>query len=332
MGAAASIRSNARSSRRNNSASSTSPSGEFESDDDDDNASSSTVSTSSARLARTISSFNIAFSSTLNSLSFSGAMDPFASSPLIAINISYPIIPTACDRFKLVGPVPPVYFKLLRHNFPAPAVGMATAACAHARSSFVSPVRSLPNKIATFPRLASSATRSAASRAVINGVPLRGRAVVANTKVQSFSASSLVLHRSASRNNQSAAHAYRMLSSESGVSCAASPRISLARSGAVPSPSDASSSVCRPSPAPVAAAGFCNTNGPTSTSLRSYTPKFCMLRAHAPTFAGPWGFTRTKRTFASPGRSFWTSSTHGVALLLHRTRRVRVGAGARGAM
>jgi hypothetical protein len=36
--------------------------------------------------------------------------------------------------------------------------------------------------------------------------------------------------------------------------------------------------------------------------------------------------------FARPGRSFWTSSTHGVALLLHRTLRVRVGAGARGAM
>ena len=122
---------------------------------------------------------------------------------------------------------------------------MATAACAQLNSSFVNPVRSFPNSTATFPRFASSRTLSAASLAVISGVPLLGLAVVANTNEHPRSASSASSHRSASANNQSAAHAYRIASSLSGVVRASPPRTSLARSGARPSPSLASSEISR---------------------------------------------------------------------------------------
>eukprot|EP00982_Pelagococcus_subviridis_P005672 29778-Pelagococcus_subviridis.AAC.4 len=96
-----------------------------------------------------------------------------------ARNISYAITPTACERFKLVGPVPPVYLSDFRHRDPCPAVGIATAACAVPSSSFVSPVRSFPNSTATLPRFASAARSFAAFRAVTRGTFSRGRAVVA---------------------------------------------------------------------------------------------------------------------------------------------------------
>mmetsp|Transcript_4049 Transcript_4049/g.15618 ORF Transcript_4049/g.15618 Transcript_4049/m.15618 type:complete len:289 (+) Transcript_4049:257-1123(+) len=270
MGAAARMRSKARSSRAmissssSSSPSSPSPSSALALDVD---APTSDRNTSSVRRAATISFRSVTFSSTVRSFAFSGKISPFVASPPHAMNISYANMPTACDKFKLVGPVPPVYFKLLRQILPAPAVGMATAACAQLNSSFVNPVRSFPNSTATFPRFASSRTLSAASLAVISGVPLLGLAVVANTNEHPRSASSASSHRSASANNQSAAHAYRIASSQSGVVRASLPRTSLARSGARPSPSLASSEISRvASPLRVVVV---STNGPTSTSAKS---------------------------------------------------------------
>ena len=78
-----------------------------------------------------------------------------------AMNVSYGRIPTACERFRLVGPVPPVC--------PAPPAqarpGQARRRDRH-RASFrlrhllvrARPVRSFPNNTATFPRLTSSAS------------------------------------------------------------------------------------------------------------------------------------------------------------------------------
>ena len=133
-----------------------------------------------------------------------------------AMNISYASTPTACDRFRLVGPVPPVYLRLRLHSVPCPAVGMATHACACASSSLVRPVRSLPKSTATLPRLASRASISAATLAVTSGTFPRGLAVVAMTNVQSAMASSAVSHRLDSARSQSAAHAKRYASSQSG--------------------------------------------------------------------------------------------------------------------
>ena len=132
------------------------------------------------------------------------------------MNISYASTPTACDRFRLVGPVPPVYLRLRLHSVPCPAVGMATHACACASSSLVRPVRSLPKSTATLPRLASRASISAATLAVTSGTFPRGLAVVAMTNVQSEIASSAVSHRLDSARSQSAAHAKRYASSQSG--------------------------------------------------------------------------------------------------------------------
>ena len=133
-----------------------------------------------------------------------------------AMNSSYARTPTACDRLSDVGPVPPVYLSDSRHKVPWPAVGIATHACACASSSFVKPVRSFPNKTATLPRRASSTSIRAAVRAVTNGTFPRGRAVVAMTNVQSARASMCVSCLDASARSQSAAHAKRYASAQSG--------------------------------------------------------------------------------------------------------------------
>ena len=61
--------------------------------------------------------------------SASCAADSTATSSA-AMNISYANTPTAWERLRLVGPVPPVYLSDFLHSWPWPAVGMATHACA----------------------------------------------------------------------------------------------------------------------------------------------------------------------------------------------------------
>mmetsp|Transcript_7328 Transcript_7328/g.27544 ORF Transcript_7328/g.27544 Transcript_7328/m.27544 type:complete len:205 (-) Transcript_7328:766-1380(-) len=191
----------------------------------------SKASTSSARLAATSSFFKVFFSETVISCDagmficpdatpllgkdrdededalfssverfFSSSSPLFPLSPLFsfttsasaAMNSSYANTPTACERFKEVGPEAPVYFRDLRQSRACPAVGIATHACACAISSFVSPVRSFPKSTATFPRFDSLINICAATRAVTNGTFPLGLAVVAMTKVQSESASKCV--------------------------------------------------------------------------------------------------------------------------------------------
>ena len=152
---------------------------------------------------------------------------------------SYARTPTACERLRLVGPAPPVYFCFERLRALArisswPAVGIITPRFARRSSSLVRPVASLPNTTATRPRFAASATRDAASRASTTGRFSRGRAVVAATKTTSSRASSAVAQRLASRRSQSAWTAKARASSARGAAArAAAPLADEARAFAV---------------------------------------------------------------------------------------------------
>ena len=126
-------------------------------------------STSVARLAACSSSASRTRSSAVISLD----ENPETFVLPIAWCTSYAHTPTACDRLRDVGPTPPVYrlvfffvfFSLLpdASGTSNPAVGIITPTFANASSSFVKPVASFPNRIATLPSLVKAEIDETAS-------------------------------------------------------------------------------------------------------------------------------------------------------------------------
>ena len=263
-------------------------------------------STSSARLAACSSSASRTRSSAVISLE----LNPETFVLPIAWCTSYAHTPTACDRFRDVGPTPPVYrlvfflFFLVTPDASGtsnPAVGIITPTFANASSSFVKPVASFPNRIATLPSFVKAeiekdedeeedasfastfASTRHASRMETIGKFSRGRAVVAATKTQSATARAAVSNLPAFSKRPDACTAMIRASSASGaVDRSRVEYVALSEPSSI-----------------VASKGGASAPGSGATMRRSVMPKLFITRAMPPTFAGPWGRHSTKHTLDS---------------------------------